>query len=260
MSQVSVLILRAPGANCDQEAQYAWELAGARVEKVHIQALCEQPRKLLDFQVLTLPGGFSYGDDISAGRILAARLERHLSDLLHEYVAAGNLVLGICNGFQTLVKLGLLPFRNFPNAAAQCTVTHNNPAGFQDRWVAIHAVRDGCAFLEKGRTYEVPIAHGEGRVVFVSQSARECAVRNGCVALQYVESEHGSTEGPANPNGSVLDLAGLCDESGRILGLMPHPERHVRPQQHPCWTSRERAADAPGDGLHLFEQAVRTLR
>lgn len=267
MPRVDVLILRAAGTNCDLETQHAWELAGAQAERVHLRRLIERQQMLDAYQVVTIPGGFSYGDDIAAGRIFAAQLQRHLFDHLRAFIEAGKLVLGICNGFQILVKAGLLPYplgttaagRSNPTAAegdstgqqAVCTVTYNDPPGFQDRWVTLRANDSPCVFTEPGRTYEMPIAHGEGRVVFADRARLEQVTRAHLNALAYVPTPHGK---PYNPNGSDGDIAGLCDPTGRVLGLMPHPERFVTWTQHPCWTSLPRRA--AGDGLAMFQKAV----
>ena len=256
MASVRVLILRAAGTNCDLETQHAWELAGAEATRVDVRQLIESPRSLAQYQVLTIPGGFSYGDDIAAGRILAAQVRRHLLDELLAFIDAGKLVLGICNGFQMLVQVGILPFRR-PADPRMCSVTANEPPGFQDRWLYLHARSGRCVFLEAGRVYEMPIAHGEGRVVFASDEGLAAAVAGGQNALTYGPSPAGAANlhgAPHNPNGSQGDIAGLCDESGRVLGLMPHPERFVTWTQHPCWTSQP--ARPEGDGLALFRRAA----
>ena len=258
MAHVRVLMVRAAGTNCDQEAQYAWESVGATVERMHIRRLLEEPLLLDACQIVTLPGGFSYGDDLGAGRILAAQIERGLSARLGAFVERGGLVLGICNGFQVLVKTGLLPFAHAAFRQV-CTITYNEPPGFQDRWVWLTAGDTPCAFLEPGRTYELPIAHGEGRVAFANDTMLQQALAQQHVALRYAESPSGRnpTGQPANPNGSTHDIAGLCDATGRVLGLMPHPERFVTWTQHPAWTSRPwREA---GDGLALFQRAIAHL-
>lgn len=289
MARIGVLILRAAGTNCDLETQHAWELAGARAERVHLRRLIEQPSMLDACQIVTLPGGFSYGDDIAAGRIFAAQLQRHLIDQLRASIDAGKLVLGICNGFQILVKAGLLPYLHDGEASgadgveaaphgrrAVCTVTYNDPAGFQDRWVALFARKSPCVFTEPGRTYELPIAHAEGRVVFAAGPTLERIIEAGQNALCYVPKGItaedaiaraneatwlGGSPAPApgeipyNPNGSHANIAGLCDPTGRVLGLMPHPERFVTWTQHPCWTSQKERAS--GDGLAIFQRAVR---
>lgn len=254
MTRVRVLILRAAGTNCDRETQYAWELVGAVAERVHVRQLAERPALLADYQVVTIPGGFSYGDDIAAGRILARQLERHLADDLRQFVDRGGLILGICNGFQVLVRARLLPFTG--ENGRPCTVATNVPPGFQDRWVGLEAGETRCAFLEPGRRYELPIAHGEGRVVFADDVARRRAIDGGHAALRYAEPTAGLAAAglPLNPNGSDADLAGLCDETGRVLGLMPHPERFVTWTQHPAWTSQPQRE--PGDGLAFFAAAM----
>lgn len=256
MARVRVLILRAAGTNCDLETQHAWELAGAQATRIHVRRLSEQPHLLWEYQVLTIPGGFSYGDDIAAGRILAAQVERHLSGQVRDFIDAGKLVLGICNGFQVLVQAGVLPFR-VRSGPRSCTITYNEPPGFQDRWVYLRGRTERCVFLEPGRTYELPIAHGEGRVAFASEADFNAMVDAGQNALMYASPPTGGPNlhgEPPNPNGSTGDIAGLCDESGRVLGLMPHPERFVTWTQHPCWTSQPPRAE--GDGLAIFRRAV----
>lgn len=260
MPEIRVMILRAAGTNCDYETVHAWELAGARPERVHVRRLIERPALLDGYHVLTIPGGFSYGDDIAAGRVLAAQIERNLRERLIAFVDSGRLILGICNGLQVLVKAGLLPrvSRSSDWAAdALCSVTYNDPAGFQDRWVRLRAAEHTpCVFVEPNREYEMPIAHGEGRVVFRDDAVRRDVERAGLNAVRYV---CGADEIlPANPNGSELDCAGLCDPTGRIFGLMPHPDRYVMRTQHPSWTARE--AGEKGDGLAMFERAVAFCR
>lgn len=256
MPQIRVLLLRAAGINCDLETRHAWELAGAAVEPAHVRRLIDRPALLDQAQILTLPGGFSYGDDIAAGRILAAQLQRHLGDALRAFVDAGKLVLGVCNGFQVLVQTGLLPVRTAPNQRT-CTIADNDPPGFQDRWVYLHASTNRCVFLEMGQVYEMPIAHGEGCVTFASDAALQACLEGGHAALRYGGPRPGEPDRygpPGNPNGSAADIAGLCDETGRVLGLMPHPERFVTWTQHPCWTSQP--ARPEGDGLALFRRGV----
>jgi len=291
VAAVRVLVLRAAGTNCDVETEFAWQAAGATADRVHVRRVIERPQLLDDYQVLTIPGGFSYGDDISAGRVLASQLERHLLGRIRDFIAAGKLVLGICNGFQVLVKVGLLPDGAGNGARRVCTITYNDPPGFQDRWIRLRANDTPCVFLESGRHYELPIAHGEGRVVFATREDYEQVVQTAQTALCYVpppgdaHNTNGIAHGrhgratpapghlqnpsvsaadaaapsvtPYNPNGSVGDIAGLCDRSGRVLGLMPHPERFITWTQHPCWTSQP--PRDPGDGLAFFERAVSYL-
>jgi len=259
MPKPRVMILRAAGSNCDHETQHAWELAGAAAERVHIRRLIESPALLAACQVLTIPGGFSYGDDIAAGRIFAAQIRRHLDDALHRFVDKGKLILGICNGFQILVQSGLLPFSGSTALPQACTIAQNDPPGFQDRWIWLRAGKNPSAFLEPGCCYELPIAHGEGRVRFAAEAERQRVTAAGQDVLRYVPPPAESTpsDRPYNPNGSEGDVAGLCDETGRVLGLMPHPERFVTWTQHPCWTSQ--AERTPADGLTFFQRAVGAL-
>lgn len=275
MSDCRVMVLRAAGTNCDLETVHAWQRAGATAERVHLRRLIERPELLDSYQVLTIPGGFSYGDDIAAGRIFASQLDRGLRDDLLRFVDSGRLILGICNGFQVLVKAGLLPepIRDDRwSDAGVCSVTYNEPPGFQDRWVRLRTSENTpCVFVEPGREYEVPIAHGEGRVVFSGPEVLGRVEQGGLNAVCYVgepAGESGGGERAANPNGSAGNIAGLCDPTGRIFGLMPHPERHVVATQHPCWTSRAARggsgrtatiAEEKGDGLAIFERAVAYL-
>jgi phosphoribosylformylglycinamidine synthase len=257
VARVRVTIIRAAGTNCDLETEHAWQLAGAAAQRVHLDRLAESPAALRACEVVTIPGGFSFGDDIAAGRIFAMQLRRRLYDALCAHVDAGKLLLGICNGFQILVQAGLLPRRIESGQTRRCTVTHNAPAGFRDRWLYLQAGTGPCVFLEPGRRYEMPMAHGEGRVMFASESDLRQAQAAGLDALRYVGPPAGQPDWhgePTNPNGSQGEIAGLCDSTGRVFGLMPHPERFVTWTQHPCWTSLP--ARAAGDGLDVFRRAT----
>lgn len=252
MAQPRALILRAPGANCDVEAQFAFHRAGAVAERVHINRLREQPNLLLRYQILVIPGGFTYGDDVAAGKILGNQLRHFLAEALQRFRDADRLILGICNGFQALLKAGLLipPDEDGPLA----TLT-NNPAGkFEDRWVHLRVAPGRCPFLKGYRSIHVPIAHGEGRFVCRAPWILQGLEQAGQVVLHYADAEGRPGPYPVNPNGSQGDVAGLCDASGRVLGLMPHPERHVLPTQHPQWSRLGLAPE--GDGLRLFRNAV----
>ncbi len=252
MATPRVLILRSPGANCDAEAQFAFERAGAVAERVHVNLLRERPSELMRYQVLVIPGGFSYGDDVAAGKILAVQLAHFLGDALRRFRDAERLVLGVCNGFQALLKAGLLvpPDEDGPLA----TLTNNTSGKFEDRWVYLEARPGKCPFLTGYQRLHAPVAHGEGNLVVREPWILEGLEQAGQVVLRYVD-EHGRPGAyPVNPNGSRGDVAGLCDATGRVLGLMPHPERHVLPTQHPRWTRLGLAPE--GDGLRLFRNAV----
>jgi len=250
---VRALVLRTAGTNCDVETQFAWEQAGAQAERVHINRFVENPKVLAQYQVLTIPGGFSYGDDIAAGKIFANQLVHHLADIIQEFLAAGRLVLGICNGFQVLVKCGLLPGSpdGRPTLTQTATLTNNDCGLFVDRWIRLRTDTGRCAFLKKGEELDLPVAHGEGKFLLGESLTVAQLEKAGQVALRYIPDGRSEVY---NPNGSVSDIAGISDPTGRILGLMPHPERHVLPWHHPQWTRRP-AAEA-GDGLALFKRGV----
>src|SRR5436305_7619545 len=256
MAQPRVLILRAPGANCDAETQFAFEKAGAPADRVHINRLREQPGLLQRYQVLVIPGGFTYGDDVAAGKILANQLSSFLGDALRRFRDADKLVLGICNGFQALLKAGLLvpPDEDGPIA----TLAQNAGGRFEDRWVYLQSTPGKCPFLTGVERLHVPVAHGEGRFVCREQWLLEGLQQAGQVVLRYVDARAKPGPYPANPNGSQGDVAGLCDVTGRVLGLMPHPERHVLPTHHPRWTRLGLAPE--GEGLQLFRNAVKVFQ
>ncbi len=248
-------ILRTAGTNCDVELAHAFRLAGAEAEFVHLNALTADPAMLESFDILALPGGFSYGDDIAAGRIWANRLRHRLMPALRRFVAAGKPVIGICNGFQVLVKAGLLPGfelnRAAPDAeppAQQATLADNLVPRFVDRWVDLRVDPETLCIWTKGLDrLPLCIAHGEGRLV-ASDDVLDELESNGQVALRYVE----------NPNGSKRGIAGICDPTGLVFGLMPHPERFCHPANHPAWT-RDRPVDALTDtpaGLKFFLNAI----
>ena len=259
-----VLILRAPGTNCDQETAFAFQQAGGKPEVVHLNRLLENPGLAANYQILAIPGGFSYGDDISAGRIFGNQMRHHLQECLAEFKAAGKLIIGICNGLQILVKSGVL----LPDRADEpiATLTLNESGKFEDRWVNLRVAGDKCVFLRGVERMYLPVAHAEGKFVARDEATLKRLEAAGQLVLRYSSADAGNTiEGvpysavsyPANPNGAQLDVAGLCDETGRVFGLMPHPERHIDPTQHPRWTREPRER---GDGLAVFENAVRFFR
>ncbi|HUT59210.1 MAG TPA: phosphoribosylformylglycinamidine synthase I [Phycisphaerae bacterium] len=255
MAKPKALVLRTAGTNCDRETQFALEKAGFAAERVHVYRLMERPAALREYQFLVIPGGFSYGDDVGGGKILANQMLHALADELNAFIAADKLILGICNGFQVMVKSGLLPWgRVEPGEAHRdATLAWNTSGRFEDRWVHLKAASDKCVFLPPGEIIALPIAHGEGR--FVPRDERVLArLREGDqIALAYVDADGNIGGYPINPNGSVADVAGLCDPTGRILGLMPHPERFMHVTQHPRWTGQK--VNRP-DGMLLFQRAA----
>jgi len=252
-----ILVLRAPGTNCDGETAFAFERAGGRADLVHINRLLENPRLPDDYQVLCLPGGFSYGDDIAAGKILANQIRHHLQNAFETFKAQEKLILGICNGFQVLIKSGvLLPDRN--GSGPPATLTWNHSGKFEDRWVQLVADPRHCVFLRGVERLYLPVAHAEGRFVLAGSGQFEMLRGRRQLALRYCDDGGSACDEvlpfPLNPNGSDANVAGLCDDSGRVLGLMPHPERYIDATQHPRWTRGE--GRDPGDGLALFRNAV----
>lgn len=257
MATPRVLMLRAPGTNCDAETAYAFQRVGAHVQPIHINGLIEDPKAGHGFQILCFPGGFSYGDDIAAGRILAQRLSVHLRDLIDEFRQQDRLVLGICNGFQIMMRLGVF----FPGQEDRppATLTLNHQARFEDRWVQVATASSPNIFLRDISSMYLPIAHAEGRFVFRDSQAQQDLQGKNQLALRYCGDSQQVVDDllpfPVNPNGAEFNVAGISDPSGRIFGLMPHPERHIDSTHHPFWTRRpEQPTD--GEGLAIFANAV----
>jgi phosphoribosylformylglycinamidine synthase len=251
------LILTGYGINTDYEAAHAFSLpaVGGEGVRVHLNDLIAAPHMLRDYQILVIPGGFSFGDDLGSGKVMAVKLRAHLLEPLQDFAASGRLVLGICNGFQVLVKLGFLP--NVSGTGVQdVTVTFNDSGRFEDRWVYLAAnPRSTCVFTTGMDRVYLPVRHGEGKFVPRDAAILATLEAHQCIALRYVD-QYGQPAGyPWNPNGSVANVAGLCDVSGRIFGLMPHPEAYLYPTNHPRWT-RE-TVPTEGMGVQIFRNAVR---
>jgi len=253
-----VLVLRAAGTNCDMETAFAFELAGAEARVAHVNRLADHSVKLSDFQVLAIPGGFSYGDDVAAGKVFAVELEHRLGGELGEFVAGGGLAIGICNGFQVLVKTGILPGNDGLAPGEAATLAPNDSQKYEDRWVTLEVDETPCVWLPPdGRRIELPVAHGEGKFVPRSIDVLAALKEGKQIVLRYVRPDGGEAGYPENPNGSVDGIAGICDPTGRVIGLMPHPERYTCLRQHPRWTRGE--GRDPGDGRAFFENAVKAL-
>jgi phosphoribosylformylglycinamidine synthase len=249
MAKVRTLVLRAPGTNCDGETVFAFEQAGAVVDSAHVNELVRRKKPFSRYQVLVIPGGFTYGDDVAAGKILANELRLKLGGDIQDFIERGGLILGICNGFQVLVRAGILP--PSANGEHRLTLAGNDSNRFECRWVYLCVnEKSPCVFTRGMATIYLPVAHGEGKVV-----ADAGTLGNLNVVVRYADESGNVKAGyPCNPNGSLDNIAGICDASGRIFGLMPHPERFIRWAQHPRWTReppRER-----GDGFSLFLNAV----
>lgn len=257
MEEIRAIVLRAAGTNCDMETEYALELAGAQTDRVHINRAIGNKGLLDQYHILVFPGGFSYGDDVAAGRILANQVIHHLSHSVRKFIDDGKLVLGICNGFQVLVKAGILPGTN-GFRQEDVTITCNDSGRYEDRWVYLAPQTSRCVFIEPERQIYLPVAHGEGKVVARNEQALQKLRADGCIAYKYVDENGEEGPFPINPNGSVDSIAGLTDSTGRVLGLMPHPERFIRRTQHPHWSRL--GEDLDPDGIKIFRNAVRYVR
>lgn len=266
MNRVHVLVLTGYGLNCDYETAYAFELAGATSTRVHINALVDGSVHLKDFQILVFGGGFSWGDDHGAGVVQAVRFKTYLGDALLEFIDKGNLVLGICNGFQTLVNLGLLPGLNHDYKSRTVALTYNDCGNFQDRWVALKTnQKSPCVFTRGCECLEFPVRHGEGKF-YADQEVLKDLHDGNQVVLQYAMPDGGHAQGqfPYNPNGSMDDIAGICDPTGRVFGLMPHPEAYNHFANHPEWTRVKEQMKRQGNtlasgltaGVQLFKNGV----
>ena len=261
MIKPPVLILHATGTNRDREAAQACELAGGNAEIVHVNQLRDGSRHLRDYQMLLLPGGFSYGDDLGAGRLWASDLGHLLHDQTSAFIEAGKPVIGICNGFQALVKSGFLP-GVLPGGHGQekgspATLTRNASSRFECRWVWLAPDPESPCVFTRGLSEQItcPVAHGEGRFVPHDDAILRTLAQERLIAVRYVTAD-GSLAGlayPQNPNGSVADIAGICNATGTVFGLMPHPEDHIFHEQHPRWTRGERG----NLGLVLFKNGIR---
>ncbi len=257
------IILRTAGTNCDYETRYALEKAGADVDLVHVNQLVKDKELLSSYHIFVLPGGFTYGDDIAAGKVLANQLRHHLLDGLTRFVEDGKLVIGICNGFQVLIKMGLLPGINGTQPSSneyrqEFTLTHNDSNKFEDRWVYLKSFSDKSVFIDKDCLLYVPIAHAEGKFVAGDGGELENLGKSGQIIFKYVDKDGNIAKYPWNPNGSLDSIAGICDSTGRVIGMMPHPERYIEPTQHPRWT-RE-GLKAEGDGIAIFRNAVNYVK
>jgi len=270
MATPQVCVLRAPGTNCDVESAHAFEMCGAAAERLHLFRLLAEPSQLARYQVLCIPGGFSYGDDIGAGVIFSQQLRGRLGDVIGDFLQADKLVLGICNGFQVLLKSGILPggasdWSPASEKQSEATLTWNDNGKYTAVWVRLRVGGSQNVFLRGIEEIELPVAHGEGRLAVCDDSVVDGWREQAQIALCYTSrngtpSDPGSADShlplgyPDNPNGSIANIAALSDPTGRILGLMPHPERFIHATQHPQWTRLR--LDGDGAGLKLFRNAV----
>jgi phosphoribosylformylglycinamidine synthase len=261
MSNVKTLVMTGYGLNCEGETTCAFELAGASVDCVHLNDLFADPRRLLDYKILAFVGGFSFGDHLGAGTVLANRLRHRLGSELNEFITSGRLVIGICNGFQTMSRLGLVPALDGAYFKQQAALALNDQGVFRNDWITLKCNPESpCVFTKDIDILPLPVRHGEGKFVMADSMALQNLERHGQVAMRYVHPETANVaeELPHNPNGSVNGIAGICDLTGRVFGLMPHPEAYLSPYNHPHWIRQKINGVLPEAGLgrKIFENAV----
>ncbi len=269
MGSIKAIVLYGYGLNCDHETKFALDQSGAEAHRVHINELISREVPLQSYHLLALPGGFSWGDDHGAGVILGLRLKMALQADLEEFIQAGKVIIGICNGFQVLVNMGLLPGLDGAYFQRQVALIHNDCGNFRDAWVNLRIRPTRCPFVKDLEQIELPVRHGEGKF-FAQEDVLTELFNRKQVVLQYATPAGDLAQGrfPHNPNGSLRDIAGICDASGRILGLMPHPEAYISAFQHPTWTVQKEAwrrqglpyPAPPGAGLTIFRNAVEYLK
>jgi phosphoribosylformylglycinamidine synthase subunit PurQ / glutaminase len=271
MIAINALVLTGFGLNCDHETAHSLELAGATAHRIHINELIRQTVNLDDFQIIVFGGGFSWADDHGAGVIQAARMGTKLGDRLIDFVHKGKLVIGICNGFQTLVNLGLLPAIDGNYQKRSVALINNDCGNFRDQWVTLAVnAKSPCIYTQELETMDLPVRHGEGKFWAQPELIRQLET-NQQIVLRYAlpNGRPAENEFPHNPNGSIGDIAGICDPTGRVFGLMPHPEAYNHWTNHPNWPllkeqSKRRQQQFPpttlAPGLRLFKKAVDYLQ
>ena len=269
-AKVKAIVLTGYGTNCEMEMAHACRLGGAdQVDIVHMSELIKGDYRLDDYHFLNLPGGFLDGDDLGAGQAGAHRWQyaatkdsdERLKDQLFRFIKDGKLILGVCNGFQLMVKTGLLPGLDAQYDHRSVSLTHNDSSRFEDRWVSLKVADNSPCIYTKGlSTLYYPVRHGEGKFVVNDQDTMQRIAENGLIAMQYIDQDSGepTMSYPANPNGSPKAIAGICDPTGRLFGLMPHPEAFLHRTNHPRWTREDLPEE--GQGVALFRNAVEFIR
>jgi phosphoribosylformylglycinamidine synthase len=257
---VRTLIITGFGLNCENETAAAFKLVGAESEKIHLSDMLSGNKKIGSFHILAFIGGFSFGDHLGAGTVLANKLKHKLKKEIESFIADGKLLIGICNGFQTISRMGLVPALDGNYFVQEVALAHNDSGLFRDDWVYLKAnPASPCIFTSGIDIIRLPVRHGEGKFTADKNVLKKIKDKN-LIALQYCD-EKGNTECgfPANPNGSQMNIAGICDERGRIFGLMPHPEAFLSPFNAPDWTEKKINNELldEGHGLKIFRNAVR---
>lgn len=264
MAKPSALILTGYGINCDDETAYAFEKAGAVSKVIHINDIIDSPRILQNFQIFTVPGGFSYGDDAGSGKALANKIKNNLMQEFQSFLENDTLMLGICNGFQVIVNLGIVPAINNSLGEAEVSLEYNRTFRYECRWVDL-AVENTNSIFTKGITkLRIPVAHGEGNF-YAPDNILKQLESNNHIVMRYVRPDGNPANGefPYNPNGSMNDIASICDKTGRVMGMMPHPERNIFFTQQDNWTYLKEKAERENvkisdqsDGFQIFQNAV----
>jgi phosphoribosylformylglycinamidine synthase I len=261
-SAVRVLVLTGLGLNCEVETAEAFRLVGASPERVHLLDLLEgaADKKLADYQIIAFVGGFAFGDHLGAGSVFANKIRWRLYDQLVRFIHGGGLALGICNGFQTMVRLGMVPGFDGDYRTPRATLAPNDRLGYRDSWVRLKAdPQSPCVWTRGIDQIDLPTRHGEGKFLAADDAILERLQQGHQIAVRYVDEDGIPTEEwPANPNGSVGAIAGICDPTGRLFGLMPHPDAYLYPFQHPLWSRRKLFGGVPdeGAGLAIFRNGV----
>ncbi len=247
-------VLTGYGINADYELEYALRASGAEARRLHIHELMDSPKMLDDFNLLAFAGGFSFGDDLGSGKVVANKFRFRLKDQMMDFVKQGKLVIGICNGFQMIAKMGLLPYADF---SQKVTLSFNDSGKFEDRWVYLKMnQKSPCVFTQGIGGLMLPVRHGEGKFISDGATLKDLAAKN-MVAMQYVNERDEFAGYPYNPNGSAMNIAGICNPEGNVFGLMPHPEAYNAMTNNPFWPGvRERITDWKGSGMKIFENAV----
>ena len=263
MRSPRVLIIVGCGFNCEAESRYAWEQAGAEVSFVHFNDVLSCPKMLLNFQGLMFIGGFSYGDHMGSGHVFASRVKNHLGQALEDFISAGKIVLGVCNGFQVMARIGLLPGLDGEYFEQKIAITQNDCGTFQNFWIKLAFDQKSPCIFTKGLSFlHLPIRHGEGKIVtddFVLKRMEHMH----CLVCRYIDpfTNEATNRWPYNPNGAFKAVAGICDPTGRVFGLMPHPEAYLFPENHPKWDflKHQKTLSSQTLGEQIFQNAVKHL-
>ena len=258
-----VIIITGYGVNCEAESAHAWKLAGADPILVHINDLLSNPEQILNYNIIMFIGGFSYGDHMTSGHVFAHRIKQHMKPVLIRFIEQGKLILGICNGFQVMTKIGLLPGLNNDYFTPKISLIQNDCGVFQNYWIKVKANKHSpCVFTKNIDTISLPIRHGEGKLFTLDKKTINDIEDLNCVPVRYINNQGLPVQDyPDNPNGSINAIAGLCDPSGRIFGMMPHPEAYLFPENHPNWDMQKNENTLPKNGLGLlfFRNAVNSI-